>query len=302
MAVTIDSRLSPADLDRLRVACPSVDPGASLFARDSVTWRVNREAALLVGGGRALLLQIAHPLVAAGVAAHSRFRERPLERLWRTLDLMLTLVFADAADAIAAVRAIERVHARVRGRLETGVGPFPAGTAYDADQPELLFWVYATLTDSALLAYERFIGPLTAAERVAYYEESKIGARLFGIPEHVVPSTLDGFEAYVDDMIRGDVLTVGAAARDIAASILRPPVPLPVMPVFHAASFFAVGLLPPILRARFGLNWSAGQERVLKMLAAASRVGVPLLPGYLRLMPHARRAARRAVAYGTGRT
>src|SRR5207245_8325686 len=101
----------------------------------------------------------------------------------------------------------------------------------------------ATLTDSALLAYERFIGPLTGAERVAYYEESKIGARLFGIPEHVVPSTLDGFEAYVDDMIRGDVLTVGAAARDIAASILRPPVPLPVMAVVHAAGFLGVG--PP---------------------------------------------------------
>ena len=287
------ARLSPEDLDRLRAARAGADPAESLFGPASVTWRVNREAAILLGGGRALLLQIAHPLVAAGVAAHSRFRQRPLERLWRTLDLMLTLVFADAARAIEAVRDIERVHTRVRGVLDADVGPFARGTPYDASDPQLLFWVYATLVDTAPLVYERFVGPLTVGERAAYYEESKIGARLFAIPEPLIPPTLERFEEYVDEMVRGDVLAVGAAAREVAASILRPPVPLAFAPAFRAASFLAIGLLPPALRERFRFAWSPGQERVLRALAAATRVGLPLLPTFVRLMPHARRAARR---------
>src|SRR5216117_2677814 len=140
-AVGAAAELSLEDLDRLRAACRRtvIDPRRGLFGPESVVRRVNREAVLLLGGGRALLLQVAHPLVAAGVAAHSRFRQRPLERLWRTLDLMLTLVFADAARAIGAVREIEHVHARVRGVLDAGVGPFARGTPYDASEPRLLF-------------------------------------------------------------------------------------------------------------------------------------------------------------------
>ncbi|MEO8601788.1 MAG: oxygenase MpaB family protein, partial [bacterium] len=88
-------RLSVADRDRLRYAIGSrrVDPGAPLFAPDSLTRRINRHAVLLLGGGRALLMQLAHPLVAAGVAAHSHFDRAPLQRLWRTLDLTLSVVF-----------------------------------------------------------------------------------------------------------------------------------------------------------------------------------------------------------------
>src|SRR5436853_10726 len=117
--------------------------------------------------------------------------------------------------AIAAVRETEQVHARVRGVLDAGVGPFARGTPYDASEPRLLFWVYATLVDTALVAYERFVGPLTAGERAAYYEESKMGARLFGIPEPLIPPTLVRFEEYMDGMIHGEVLAVGATARDI---------------------------------------------------------------------------------------
>ena len=120
-----------------------------------------------------------------------------------------------------------------------------------------------------------------------------MGARLFGIPEPLIPPTLVRFEEYMDGMIHGEVLAVGATARDIAASILRPPVPLALTPAFRAGGFFAVGLLPPALRERFGFAWSAGQERALRAIAAAARVGLPLLPGFARLMPHARRAARR---------
>ena len=183
------SLLSAGDLARLRTACgrETVDPARSLFGPGSVTWRVNREAVLLLGGGRALLLQVAHPLVAAGVAAHSEFRAHPLRRLWRTLDLMLTLAFADGATALGAVRTIEGVHARVHGVLEEPSGPFPRGTRYDANDPALLLWVYATLVDTALVVYERFVEPLAVDGRAAYYDGSKIGGRLLGIPEAMMP-------------------------------------------------------------------------------------------------------------------
>src|SRR5262245_35463255 len=168
-------KLTRADVARLsRAAGRPIDPTRSLFGPQSLSWRVNRETALLLGGGRALLLQVAHPLVAAGVAAHSQFERAPLQRLWRTLDLTLTMVFGNAADAVAAVRQVERVHAHVRGRLAEAVGPFRRGTRYDANDPALLLWVHATLVDSALVAYERFVGPLSRTERSAFYDESTI--------------------------------------------------------------------------------------------------------------------------------
>jgi uncharacterized protein (DUF2236 family) len=123
------ARLSEEDRERLRCAAGrTIDPQRSLFGPQSLTWRVNREATLLLGGGRALLLQIAHPLVAAGVAEHSGFEQAPLQRLWRTLDLSLTVTFGSAAEALAAVRRIEGVHAHVRGELAEAVGPFRRGT------------------------------------------------------------------------------------------------------------------------------------------------------------------------------
>jgi uncharacterized protein (DUF2236 family) len=285
-----DAPLSPDEIARLRAARPGrrIDPARSLFEPDGITWRVNREAALLLGGGRALLMQVAHPLVAAGVAAYSEFRSEPLRRLWRTLDLMLTLVFADAAQAVRAVRAIERVHARVRGVLAADAGRFPRGTVFDAGDPSLLLWVHATLVDSALVAYERFVGPLSAAERAAYYRESRVTARLFGVPDALVPATPAAFAAYVHGMVHGGELAVGDTARAIAAAVLRPPVPLPLRPVFGAAPFFTAGLLPASLRAAYALPWDGRRERALAAWAAATRRLLPVLPARLRLMPHAR--------------
>ena len=281
------------DLARLRAARPdaAVDPTRSLFGPESITWRVNREATLLAGGGRALLLQIAHPLVAAGVEAYSDFRAHPLRRLWRTLDLMLTIVFADGAEALGAVRAIERVHARVRGVLATDLGPFPRGTPYDAGDPTLLLWVHATLVDSAMLVYDRFVAPLDPGARAAYYDESRVVARLLGIPDRVVPADLGAFEEYVESMISGPVLTVGSAAREIAAAIFRPAVPIVLRPAFVVSPFLTAGLLPARIRERYGLAWSPTRERALAATAAVTRALLPTVPAALRFMPHARRAA-----------
>jgi len=283
--------MNAEDVARLRYAAGgAVDPQRSLFGPRSVTWRVNREAVLLLAGGRALLLQIAHPLVAAGVAAHSHFEREPLQRLWRTLDLSLTMVFGSAAEALAAVRRIERVHARVHGVLDARVGPFRRGTRYDANDPALLLWVHATLADSALLAYERFVGPLRAAERAALYEESKISARLFGIPAAMIPATLADFRRYVRAMVNGPTLAVGPAGRAIAAALLSPPLPFGLRQIAGSTRLFTVGLLPAVIRRRYGYAWTARHARALAALTTAIRIGLPVLPRVARTFPHARRA------------
>jgi uncharacterized protein (DUF2236 family) len=285
-------RLSAADHERLRVATglDGVDLQHSLFGPQTVTWRVNREAVLLLGGGRALLLQVAHPLVAAGVAAYSNFKRDPLARLQRTLDLTLTIAFADAAHAMRAVRDIERVHARVHGVLDTDVGPFPRGTRFDANDPALLLWVHATLVDTALLVYERFVTRLTPRDRRQYYEESKITARLMGIPEHLIPAHHVDFKRYMASMIRGPVLAVSPASREIAASILRPPLPWVTQPLFWLTAVVTAGLLPPSLRQRYGLQGRMPHETLTRSLASIARPALSLLPRAMRLMPHARRA------------
>jgi uncharacterized protein (DUF2236 family) len=284
------SALSGADLRRLRRAFGAApfDPGHSLFGPKSVTWKVNREAATLLGGGAAILMQIAHPLVAAGVADHSNFRQRPLDRLRRTLELTLAIVFSDATRALASVRQIERVHARVRGVLREDVGPFPAGTRYSANQPELLFWVHATLVDTGLRVYERLVGRLGAAEKARYYEESKTTARLFGIPESLIPPTRAEFGRYMQRMLNGPQLAVGRDGREVAASILRPPFPVGVRHAFQTSNFFTVAFLPAALRPRFGLSWSRRQERAMHAFAAGLRTTLPYWPALTRFYPRAR--------------
>ena len=123
-----------------------------LYPEGSITRRVNRENVLILGGGRALLMQLAHPMVAAGVDEHSDFRQRPMYRLRRTIRLTMAIVFGDRETALAAARAVNQTHGRVRGER------------YRALDPDLLLWVHATLVDSALATYETFVKPLPARE------------------------------------------------------------------------------------------------------------------------------------------
>lgn len=287
-----DGDLSAADLERLQVTFESdeVDSHQNLFGPGSLTWQVNREAALLLGGGRALLLQLAHPLVAAGVAQHSNFRSDPLQRLWRTLELMLTITFSDAGDAIRAVRQIEKAHSRVRGVLDTDVGPFPKGTRYDANDPELLLWVHATLVDSAMLVYDRFVRRMTPRERATYYQESKRGGRILGVPPELLPDTLEDFEEYMFEMFRDDVLAVGPVGREVARAVLWPASPAGLRYVLIVPNFVTFDLLPPLIRERYELPWGPGLSLAAQGLAWLTRTAVPLLPAVLREMPAARAA------------
>lgn len=266
--------------------------GAGLFEPGSPVRRVHREGVLLLGGGRALLLQVAHPLVAAGVAEHSDFRADPFGRLRRTLDAMLAIVFGDRDAALAWARRIRRIHERVRGKLREGAGPFPRGTAYEANDPALLLWVHATLVDTALRVHRDFFGPLDPRALVRYYDDSKIIARALGVPGNVLPPTPAAFDAYMRDMLASRTITVTDTARDLAAAVLRPPVPLLAGPAGALLSLVTAALLPDRLREAYGLPWGPGREALWRAAIGAGRLAVPRLPHLLRDMPQSRRPPR----------
>jgi uncharacterized protein (DUF2236 family) len=272
---------------------------AGLLGPGTVTWRVNREGVLLLGGGAALILQVAHPLVAAGVSQHSNYREDPWGRLYRTLDLTTKITFGSSAVADEASARIRQAHGRVRGTTTESAGRYPEGTPYDARTPELLMWVHATLVNTSLTVYTRYVGSLTIAEQRAYYEEQKLLGEKFGVPLDQQPDTFADFNAYWHDMLTGDRIAVTNALRDVTDATLRPDIPLLARPAFQALNLATTGLLPERLRSELGLAWGPGRARLLE----ASRVLVasllPVLPRVMREFPPARSADRRTRGLAT---
>jgi uncharacterized protein (DUF2236 family) len=268
---------------------------AGLFGPGTVTWRVNREGALLIGGGRALLLQVAHPLVAAGVAEHSNYREDPWGRLYRTLDLTTRIVFGTTEQASEAAERIWNVHGRVRGVTTEDGGRYPRGTPYDARDPELLMWVHATLVDTTMLVYTRYVGPLPVAERDRWYEEQKLLGEQFGVPRERQPETWADFRRYFDEMVERE-LAVTDALRDVVDATLRPELPIVARPLVEAANLASVGLLPETLRDELGLSWGPRRERLLEASRVLVRTLLPALPSLVREFPPARSARKRVAA------
>jgi uncharacterized protein (DUF2236 family) len=260
------------------------------FACDSKIWQVNREMILLIAGGRALLMQLAHPKVAAGVAEHSRFQEEPLARLYRTMSAMWSIVFDERSQAGAALERVAGVHKRVHGVVSGAESVF-TGEPYDALDQELLLWVHATLIDSAMIAYHRFVMPMMQAERGAYYNDSKKLASLFGIRSEMIPVSLEAFEAYMKRMLFGGAIAAGPMAKLLAHDVLypRPWIFRPGGPVFR---FVTAGLLPERLRAAYDLSWSTRKETMLALLARALRASLPLVPTPIRVVPNARAAEK----------
>jgi len=265
-------------------------PDHGLFGPESVTWRVNRESVLLLGGGRALLLQVAHPSVAAGVAQHSGYREDPWGRLTRTLEVTRRIVFGDGEAAARAAGELRHVHSHVHGTIEDGAR---TGETYAASDPELLTWVWATLVESALLIYTRYVGPLKVADVDEFYDEQKRLLAACGAPAGQAPETFAQFMHWYDETVE-QVLEVTPAALDVKDATLRPRrLPLPLRPLYDALNLATVGLLPPTLRADYGLSWGSQRERVLGAQTTLVRRLMPLVPALVRELPSARSAERR---------
>ena len=255
-----------------------------LFDEHSITRRINRENILLLGGGRALLMQLAHPKVAAGVDEHSDFRANPIRRLRRTIRMTMAIVFGDRETALTAARGVNQVHARVQG------------AGYRALDPDLLLWVHATLADTALVTYEVFVKRLLPREREEFHQEFKLLGELLGIPRDRFPNTVDDFDEYIGQMVSSGPVRVDARARELAAQIMKPRVWLLRGPVMIPMNVVTTGLLPPALREQFGLSWGPRRRRAYRLAVAFVPRVIALTPPLLRVWPR----PGRSIVFTTG--
>ncbi|MEO5704409.1 MAG: oxygenase MpaB family protein [Candidatus Limnocylindrales bacterium] len=291
-----------------------VDGG--FYGPGSEAWRLNREAMLLLGAGpRALLLQIAHPLVAAGVAEHSDFQADPWTRLSGTLRSYLRIVYGSAETARGEIRRLGDLHRGIRGDVLDPIARERHGRRYSALDPQLALWVHATLVDSTIAAYDAWLEPLTRAQRARYYAETLPVGRAFGIPEAILPPDLDAFDSYLAEMLApGGPIEVGPEARELANAITHPPLgpaaiaagPIlarlaPMLDGIPSRAYSwlfwpSIGLLPARVREGYGLPWGLRQRIVATWLVSTWQAWRPMLPQTFRQMPQAIRADRRVGA------
>jgi len=265
---------------------------------------------LLLGAGpRALLLQIAHPLVAEGVAEHSDFQADPWSRLAATLRSYLRIVYGTADAARGEIRRLNQLHREIAGEIRDDAVRGRHGARYHARDPELSLWVHATLVDSTIATYEAWIEPLPADRRARYYAETLPIGRAFGIPADLLPADIDAFEAYLERSLGpGGPIVVGDTARELAETILKPPLGPAARPwlggladrldaiptaAYDWLMWPAIGLLPAAVRDGYGLRWGLRERLVSAWLVAAWRAWRPILPVAFRQMPQALAADRR---------
>jgi uncharacterized protein (DUF2236 family) len=274
----------------------------------SITWTRAGDARTLIAAGYALVLQVAHPTVGAGVAEHSDFRVHPWDRLLRTLDLTSALIYSEPAAAAAVAREVRARHTSIKGVR-------PDGSRYHALEPPAYSWVWASLFGSIVAAHERFGIPLRGEDRERFWSEWRQLGRLLGVRDRDLPPTLAGFDAYWEHMVR-DVLADNDSVQGVIATLASPPVPsrlryaapawrLGTLPGARALQLATVGLLPAVLRVRFGLRWSLAKECELRAIAAASRSLTPLMPRPMREFGpsylHWRAGDGKRLAIGSGR-
>lgn len=274
-----ESGNTPVVMGRPRTHFERLQARDGYFSPESMVRRLgNSPVTPFLGGGAAVLLQVAHPLVACGVTDHSGYERDLWRRLARTLQALYLISFGDREEADRAGAAVQAVHARVHGRTTEQVGRFPPGTRYAATDPELMRWVHATLVYSSLAAYQRFVGPLTLAEKQRYHEEMNLVARLFGTPEEALARTYREFRTYFEAQVHSDTITVTRPARQVADVILAAPLPAPLRLFAPAHRLATSKILPVKLRRQYGLRWSRLHGLALPLAGATVRYGsAPIL-------------------------
>jgi len=296
----------PASVTRLdsesllaAIAARTSDPIAGIFGPASLSWRINRESALFLGAGRAALLQLAHPWVAAALAQHSSLIDRPIARFHNTFRVVFTMIFGSLDQALAAARHLHSLHTQIRGQLPADVAQWRRGSHYQANDIAALRWVFATLVESAVLTFECALGPLGAVEREQYYAECTTLAALFGLSKAALPADWAAFEAYNQAMHASGELGVSDAARAMAHNLFRGAGSWIHPPRWYRA--LTTEWLPQRFRQEFALDFGPPERRA----AASARLRLPrlykMLPPALRFTgpwreAQARLARRRAGA------
>ena len=262
-------------------------PGEGYFEDDSLIRRVNRELVVAFSGARALLMQASHPVMFEGFFIKTEAKEAAHARLARTATIMNTIYFGRRDDADQMTDRVREVHTQINGVLEEPAGKYPAGTPYAADDPQFLLWTLAALVDSADQFYRLYVEELTRDERDALWGDYRLVGKLFGLQEDEMPATIEGFDAYMTEMVEGDQLCVTESAREESlAIVLNPPAPVYMRGLVEAVNFIIIGSLPAKIRRGYGLSWDPLRETMRVGGAAyTKRVLLPLLPQIIRNTP-----------------
>jgi len=249
-----------------------------LFGPHSVAWQLHADPSMIVGGMRALLLQALNPRAMAGVADHSAYKDDPWGRFARTAAFVATTTYGTTTEAEAIAARVRRVHLRVKGSDPV------SGSAYSADDPDLLAWVHNVLAHSLLTAKQRYGGGLSRRDAERYLREMVRMAELVGTPADLVPVTLPDLADY----LQAAPLVVSPAAQRAKWTVLTPPLPPRLRAAWLVADTAAIGLLPRRARALYGMWWFPPAD-------PAVRVAMTVVAAALRRVlpePPALRAAR----------
>lgn len=267
---------------------PRMNARGSLFyfSPDSRVWIINRELVILLAGARAAILQIAHPTVAYGVAAHSNFQYDGYGRLLRTLEAVYTIIFGTREEADRMARLVHGMHSKVRGDT-----PHP----YDAFSQDAQMWVLATLIVPALEMYERFVGPVPSEWLPRYYAELRFFGKFFGLDPQYGPQTWDDFRAYYGSMIKGDLLASDPLSVKLAHAIVRPNGPFLFRLGTRPLRFLVEELLESPVREKLQFRSRASGRLAIRTLDFLLPRLLPVFPDKWRYAPKYL-AARRLLA------
>ncbi|WP_165901131.1 MULTISPECIES: oxygenase MpaB family protein [unclassified Curtobacterium] len=222
----------------------------------------------VAAGGRAILLQIADPVVAAGVRRHSDFARRPQQRLAHTLMFVYAVVSGTEQDAAIAAGFVNRAHAPVTG----------------ADEVDRQLWVAATLFDSARRAHDLFGAPVTAERAEAVLAAYAPIATTLRVPAERWPTSVAAFDEYWADAL--DRLEVTDDARGVVRDLLHPRfAPLWVRAAMPLVRIVTVGMLPERLRTAYGFAWGPREQRRFQRTVAAVSGVRSVVPGALLRLP-----------------
>jgi uncharacterized protein (DUF2236 family) len=285
-----------------RVLSPSEEAHLLVPGPGSIVWRYAGDARLLAAAGYALLLQVSHPTVGAGVGEHSDFKADPWGRLFRTLDYTYAMVYGGPELASEIGRRVWELHQRIKGVK-------PDGQPYRALEPEAYAWVHATLAEAIVAGHRHFGVQMRPDDIERFWIDWRRLGRLVGVREQELPEDWAAFGIYFERMV-AERLEDNEAVQDVLATVERPAAPpapllngavwrLARFPLTRLLSLATVGLLPPRLRERFGAQITRAQELELLALGRAARSATPLLPGSLRNTgPAYLRLRRQALARG----
>lgn len=235
-----------------------------LFGPDSIAWKVNREQVTLLAGRAAAVLQVAHPGVAKGLAKFGECKAASGACMKRAFSSIQTITFGTRRDVLEVVQPVQRMLARRRSEESDRNG------LYSVLDEDLQLWVLATLVKGAVVAYEQFVGSLSADEKEAYFQDMRVWGEFFGLSRSYGPKNWGEFESYYNYMVCGGLLGSDSRCVEMARGVLYPEISFLSKMKSRSLSFLVIEMIPARLLERLGLQskrWTKAAWAITKAVA-----------------------------------